>query len=402
MLDTRTLFAVVVGAYSMLGCMLLVLWRLQRGYPALGYWGVSNAISAVGALLIALRGMVPDMLSIAGGNCALLLGEFLMWCGLRQFAGQRFKLRWGWLPVLVPAALYLFFAPLRSGRAARVCFSCAVNAVYAAVCLRDAREAQRQQFLGMRVAAMIAFAGVYLLVVARYVEVAPQLLAGNDATDYLSPQAGQALNTLGLTLLGMLWNLSVIMMFGEHLQQRLVDDARRDGLTGVLNRAGFQQLAARQILRSQRDAQPLAVLLMDLDHFKRINDQYGHAAGDAVIRLIAGTAGSLLRPGDLLGRYGGEEFCVLLPGADLADAAPIAGRIRGEFESRRADSKHGPVGTTVSIGVAAVAATDTSVDMPLARADGALYRAKEKGRNRVECEPASTLPLPLPDSPAPA
>lgn len=385
MLDMRTLFIFIVCAHFMLGCMLALLWRRQRGYPALGYWSASNLSSAFGALLIALRGVAPDALSIAGGNGLLLIGDLMMWAGLRQFAGQPFRRRWMWIPLLLLASLYLGYPPVGNNLEARICLSSAVGALYASACLRDALQAQRVQFLGMRVAAMVSFTGIYLLVAWRYFDTLPDLLAGGGARDYMAPSREEGLLMMGITLLGLLWNISVVMMFGEQLHQRLVDDARRDGLTGVLNRAGFQLLGARQIQRSQRNAQPLAALLMDLDHFKRINDRYGHAAGDAVIRLIADSASHLLRPGDLLGRYGGEEFCVLLPGATLDDAAAIAKRIRADFETRRADSKHGPVGTTISIGVAAVYADDLSVDAPLARADAALYRAKENGRNRVEC-----------------
>jgi diguanylate cyclase (GGDEF)-like protein len=159
--------------------------------------------------------------------------------------------------------------------------------------------------------------------------------------------------------------------------------ARIDSLTGVANRGAFFTQAGR-ILRRARDAQaPVTLIVFDLDYFKRINDSYGHAAGDRVLRCFAETAGATLRPADLLGRIGGEEFAAILPGVGMEAAYVIAERVRHAFEVASTSVGHAIVRATVSAGTA-LASPEGNVETILEAADRALYRAKANGRNRVE------------------
>jgi diguanylate cyclase len=152
-----------------------------------------------------------------------------------------------------------------------------------------------------------------------------------------------------------------------------------DGLTGLPNHSAWLESVEREFARCKRTADTSAVLMLDLDHFKAINDNHGHAAGDEVLRLIAGILRATLRVQDLPGRYGGEEFGVVLPGSDLAGAHAIAERVRKRIEA--AEFGRG-VRITTSSGCAALAAGDASAAAWVARADRALYRAKREGRNR--------------------
>ena len=170
-----------------------------------------------------------------------------------------------------------------------------------------------------------------------------------------------------------------------------------DPLTGALNRRSFSERAAAELNRARRFAKPACVLMLDADHFKSVNDRYGHGGGDAVLCALVRAVGETLRPTDLLGRLGGEEFAVLLPDADLESARAVAERIRQRIADLRVPEPGGTIAFTVSIGAAACEAQETTVQPALDRADAALYQAKAQGRNRV----VSALPQPDPDASAP-
>ena len=164
--------------------------------------------------------------------------------------------------------------------------------------------------------------------------------------------------------------------------------ASTDTLTGLGSRRHFIDRAEEALSQLHRDpSRPVSLMVLDLDRFKTINDQLGHAAGDTILRLFADSLRQELRKSDTAGRLGGDEFAVLLPGTSLATAGLFAERLRSRFASESAVIESKKIFATVSIGIAAMAATDTSVHDPLARADRALYLAKTRNRNRVEFAP---------------
>lgn len=166
----------------------------------------------------------------------------------------------------------------------------------------------------------------------------------------------------------------------------LLELANTDMLTGVANRRFFYQRLQEEIRRLRRGGRRearSALLLMDLDHFKRVNDHYGHAAGDEVLRNFARLARQALRQGDLLGRLGGEEFGALLAAEDAAGALRVAERLRRGVQQGPFTTQVGPIPLTVSIGITDLQDNDQAPEGPLKRADSALYAAKRKGRNRV-------------------
>jgi diguanylate cyclase len=168
------------------------------------------------------------------------------------------------------------------------------------------------------------------------------------------------------------------------LESHLAFLATSDSLTGLANRSRFFSAARRELRQSRGQGAPPAVLLADIDHFKRINDEYGHEAGDVALTAFAETLQTLLSPGDIAARLGGEEFAVLSPGADLAAAVHLAERLRATVERLAVDVGGGVcLKMTVSIGVAMIAEDEDGVDRALSRADRAMYRAKRTGRNRV-------------------
>ncbi|HWV18815.1 MAG TPA: diguanylate cyclase [Rhodocyclaceae bacterium] len=160
--------------------------------------------------------------------------------------------------------------------------------------------------------------------------------------------------------------------------------ARMDVLTGIPNRRAFMQTAEQEVLRAQRYGNPLTVAVLDLDHFKTINDTYGHATGDHVLINRASLLEASVREVDSVGRLGGEEFAILMPGTPLSEAIQAIERIRQAFEQNPISDGEQLIRATASFGVAEYPGADPTVDALLAKADGALYLAKARGRNRVE------------------
>ncbi|WP_243358947.1 sensor domain-containing diguanylate cyclase [Fundidesulfovibrio terrae] len=175
-------------------------------------------------------------------------------------------------------------------------------------------------------------------------------------------------------------------------EAELTVQANTDILTGLRNRKRFNEIVEREIVRALRYKRPLAMILLDLDHFKSINDRFGHPVGDSVLIAVAGLIASLVRKTDFAARIGGEEFAVLMPETGLEDAADTAERIRAEVESAvLAQTTSGPASLTVSIGVADVCPSIQNYSSLYTAADQALYMAKKSGRNRVEKSTACLL-----------
>jgi diguanylate cyclase (GGDEF)-like protein len=172
------------------------------------------------------------------------------------------------------------------------------------------------------------------------------------------------------------------------------DAANTDPLTGLFNRRGFTEGVAMLIARRVAKNEPVTLLAFDLDHFKSINDRFGHAIGDEALKVFASTASANMRAGDIIGRLGGEEFVAVLP-VGLADGMSAADRVRQAFQAAAVTVAGHPLAATVSIGVASEGARRATLDGLLEAADAALYRAKANGRNRVEAtDPAAPAAVP--------
>lgn len=169
----------------------------------------------------------------------------------------------------------------------------------------------------------------------------------------------------------------------ESANTKLQELALRDGLTGLLNRRYWESCLEREFARHQRYDNPVSLVIFDIDHFKRVNDTYGHQTGDEVIRETARITSQLVRETDFAGRYGGEEFVVLLPGTTLDGAAQFAERLRSSIERQQLDYQGSPLTFTISLGVATLADDMAGYQALLERADKALYQSKEGGRNQV-------------------
>ncbi len=169
----------------------------------------------------------------------------------------------------------------------------------------------------------------------------------------------------------------------KELEHKLETLSRTDPLTGLLNRRSLEDFLAKEYSRFKRHGTKFSVLLLDIDHFKSINDQYGHSSGDRVLKRLADSCTDSLRKHDVMARYGGEEFCVILPYTNADQAAVLAEKLRTGIAAGTVEVRDSEVRVTTSIGVSEVQATDKNPGEILERADAALYEAKQSGRNRV-------------------
>jgi diguanylate cyclase (GGDEF)-like protein len=203
------------------------------------------------------------------------------------------------------------------------------------------------------------------------------------AREAVSPLNGLVLGAVGLTVLVAARQMTA-QQENLRLTTVLAELATLDGLTGLRNRRSFFELADREWVRARRTGAPLTVLMVDVDHFKTVNDTFGHAAGDTVLSVVARRCQEELRSVDVLGRYGGDEFLALLPDSATVDALAVAERLRGAVAADPVLTDDGAVDVHVSVGVATAAGGETSLVALLSQADAALYVAKARGRNQSQ------------------
>ncbi|MDC7785959.1 GGDEF domain-containing protein [Rhodoplanes sp. TEM] len=379
-IDLPTLYAVAAFATAVSGLMLLASWLQNRNATTLAWWGGGTLVQVTGGVLIALHGSVPDTAAIVGGNALWLAALGMMWCGARAFEGRRPRLGAALLGAIVWVALCQSEA-FYGTPVLRIRVFATIGLVYALLIPweywrgRPPRPVSRWAVIAL----MLVQALLYLLRLP---------LAERLVYPVVSEDAG-VLISLGvgaLLLHGVCMAFLVITMVKERLELQLRHDALVDPLTGIANRRAFVEHGERLLTRAAGEGCSTALLMIDLDLFKRINDTLGHDAGDAVLRFFCTTTDGLLRPTDLFARTGGEEFACLLPGASILEAVQVADRIRVRFaaQSRRHGFKDG---LTVSIGAATTLTSGRRLTALMGNADRALYAAKANGRNRVEWSP---------------
>jgi diguanylate cyclase (GGDEF)-like protein len=378
-LDVLTLAVVMVFATTLTGLMFIVSWRQNPDARALGWWGLSYLLAASCVVLIFARGRIPDVLSIEVAHALLAIAAGVGWNAARLFDGRRPLLIAGIAGSIVWLIACRFDAFMAS-LPLRVALSSLTLAAYTALTACEIWKGRTEPLVARWAA--IAFLGVHTVVILARIAVAQSMVlpdgTANPGATWTAIILFEGLfHAVGLAL-------SLVMMARERSELAFRRAAETDPLTGVMNRGAFMRAGERLLARTGAARRPVAALLLDLDHFKRINDTHGHQGGDRALIEFCRVAGACLRPGDLFGRLGGEEFACLLPDVAVTAAAEIAERIRAEFAQGRIEGAVGPIAATVSIGAAITVGPAASLDALLGCADGALYRAKSRGRNVVE------------------
>ena len=376
-----TMLAMIIASSLMMAASMAVVgWGRRR--DGLGRWAAALLVNAIGHLLIMLRGLIPDVLSIVVGNLMLSSVFVGMIAAVYQFQGR--PVRWALLLappllVLVFVSVYINNYPARVSFVGLVIGLQAVWALLAALSHRHATVGRGQWLL---------VAGLLLEAVVLGVRALVAISTHSEATNILQSSALQTLTFLATFSVVLVSSVGFVFMSRDRADENNRVLAALDPLTGVANRRSLIAALDRDVARAQRMREPMALMMVDIDHFKDVNDRYGHPAGDRVLCSVVNVLRQRVRAQDLVGRYGGEEFMVLLPDTGLTGAQQLARALCKAVEESRcpADGVPGPgIAVTVSIGVfGGRLESGDSWDMLIAAADRALYQAKNNGRNRVE------------------
>lgn len=366
-MDGPTLIFMLSLLLALTAIAQLLLHLLHSDIAGLREWAIGCALIAVGVLVNGQRG---SFAAIMAGNLLISFGHATMLAGARRFRGV--PARTGPLLLLaLLATLPLFLLPeIAAQSRLRVILHAGLLATFAA--------AIGYTFLRIPGLASRINAGVFAVYAA--IQAARSGWAISHATGIDVVAHGDftpVFTASGIVVVFALANASTLMV-SERLRNELARKANHDPLTGLLNRRGLDLVTDRMFAATRRAPQPVAALMMDLDHFKKINDGFGHAAGDRVLEAFAKLVSAQLRAGDIFARMGGEEFIALLPDCDAATATAVAERIRDGFAKATSRPQ-----VTVSIGVATDAASRIAISDLIRHADAALYQAKMDGRNRV-------------------
>ena len=370
-LDIPTLSFVAVGLSGLLGLFLIFAWLQQRDARALAWWGAAYLIGASSMTMwgahspwFRLPPELPEALTFVA--CGVV------WNGVRVFHGRRI-LPFGGIAAAIAWLAVSQLPALSVGGQARLALAALLVATYTFLIAFELWRERRKSFFS-RTAAIIVpglHAGIFLMPIGMQV-LLPRRYADLWLTVFTLETMIYAVGTAFI----------VLLMVKDHDRQVLRNAASTDPLTGLLNRRAFLESAKTLCIDQARRRGSVTLMMFDLDHFKSVNDRFGHATGDEVLRVFAQVARTSMRANDVIGRLGGEEFAAIVPGG-MDVAVKIGERVRAGMEACGVTVCGHAVGATVSIGAASIQAPVMEVGPLLVRADAALYRAKRDGRNRL-------------------
>ena len=383
-LDSFTILVAGCSLLVLFGAMFLFLWARNRTSSELLWWGLPF-VAGSAALAVYIRpDWDSDVISLAIGNAVRVTALGALWQGVRVFHGRPPALL-ALLGGAVFCAGFCLLPVFAESMVARIVVVSVLNGIYCALAAYELWRG-RSEPLASRWPAMTVFISFGALMVLR------AAVAG------ITPFPVGALPVNAAWLGAFIWLtfghaiFAAVLFLAMTLERREAEQrsyALSDQLTGLMNRRAFADFAARMSRRRAGIRNAMAILVLDLDHFKQVNDRFGHEVGDRMLKAFADVSENNVRPSDQLFRMGGEEFCFAMPETSLTEAIAVAERLRKAFEACALETSIGPAAATVSIGIAATQYA-VEVEVLLAAADAAVYEAKARGRNRVVvAEPAT-------------
>jgi len=384
LLDDRLLFVVGAVTAFYMSIVLVLYGREQKMFPGYGYWLVAQFLYFAAYLFFGARGILPDFFSIVVANTLTITASTLRLEGVKRFAGQG---KFWWPNLLYPISIfvvYWYFSAQYDNVLVRNTFTAIVGTI---LCLRIVKV-----LLKIRIFQVNIWVDSFVGLLLAYVVV----LLARAVLFFLMPElqnviANHPLNLLFamLSLLfDMSWSLFYILLNGQKARQETLDlavllekSASIDSLTNTYNRRKFLELSEQELLRARRYGTSLSLVMIDLDRFKDVNDTFGHAAGDDVLKQFSSVCKRNLRETDILGRFGGDEFVILLVETDAETARQTARRL-GEKVLEIDFLWKQQVRIGFSYGIATLQQGDEDIDALMARADNMLYEMKARRHNR--------------------
>jgi len=391
-LATLLFVAAVLALLHAVGYLLLP--AMRRREPALAYWGAANFAVVCAAVTGTLAAMRVIPIEVAGiiGPAAFLTGATLFYSGVRVFDRRPPLLGLHAAVVVTATILLTLLTFVQDSAQPRVVLISAGSVSYA--CVAVYTLLRQGDGGGGRWLLAGAWAGLAVFGVARAIVT----LIDDPGRSVIDAAGVHAAAGLVLIVVIVLFNGAGLIMLAGRFNSALERLAHTDALTEALSRGAFLSRASRVLERSARDGTPAGIVVFDLDHFKAVNDRWGHPAGDAVLRAVAEAVRGTLRPADLFGRIGGEEFTVLLADTPATGVRVVAERLRRRIEMSEARTGRHALRVTASIGLAVAPTDGTTLEQLLLGADAALYVAKAAGRNRVcAAQGGAAGDEPLPD-----
>ena len=380
-LDVHTLFMVTIYVEGILGLLLLFVWAQNMALRAVCWWGFAHVTRLASIALFGLYGSSPDLITIDLANALLFTAFAMTWTGARVFDGRPVE------PVylVTGAVLWLLVCRLPLVMDSNNVRSLIISGIITAYVWLTAYEfwCGRSEALISRWPAIVMFFahGALFLLRTPMIALLPPASVGSGG---VYGSVWMTVLSFEVLLLTISSAFLLLAMAKERTELRHRKAAMVDPLTGIANRRSFLHDASMLAKLHIANPRPTAFLVIDLDHFKSINDRFGHAVGDRVLEIFTEAARKSMRGSDLVGRLGGEEFAAVLADTSREKAVAVAERIRETFAQMAQEVDGHPVCGTVSIGLVHCLERTLDVTELLAQADHALYYAKERGRNRVE------------------
>jgi diguanylate cyclase (GGDEF)-like protein len=381
MLSVPTLWTAYVVNFLALGLVWAYVARSYPKFEAARFWTGSAFVAAGGAALAMLRMFTDSLLPLLVASIVLIFAVCLGAMGVKRFYDQPVSWRETALITGLSFAGLTFFMVGYDSSAMRVLIYSLGQCLPLALTLKLLLSPQHgRSSPGARLAATVAILIIAIYVVRAAANLLPVSVSAGLTFAQFSPL--QSALVLLLMFLSMAWNFGCLLMAMDRLRNEVADLALLDDLTGVGNRRHLLQRLTEECAKSERSGEPFALLVIDLDGFKAINDTHGHAAGDACLQHFTLMAQTRLRPGDMLARSGGDEFCIVLPTSTLREGAMVARRILEVCREDAAACVGADIPIALSIGVAQWTREIGSFpDRLMAAADHALYAAKKDGKN---------------------